>query len=168
MKKYAFSECDNFEAKLVEAVKASSVIAEMVIELECDVHVRHSWSNAISYYPAYQLADVLALSAEKSIISSNSNYYIIHEDFFECADDLMDMYGDNFDQTIRDMWGNGEHALLNHLYDICFGKGWYICYINNAPSELDVKIINALVANKEHDLLEELARERAWAIYWNR
>lgn len=79
----------------------------------------------------------------------------------------MDMYGDNFDQTIYDMWGNGEHALLNHLYDICCGKGWYICYINNAPSELDVKIINTLVANKKHDLLEELARERAWAIYWD-
>lgn len=164
---YAYSEYWDFEAKLVEAVKASQVAVEMVIERECDVHICHTWSNAINYYPADQLAGVLTLSAEKSIISSNSNYYILRRDHIECADDLMDMYGDNFDQTIYDMWGNGEHALLNRLYDICCGKGWYICYINNAPSELDVKIINALVANKEHDLLGELAKERAWAIYWD-
>lgn len=167
MEKYTYSEYWDFEAKLVEVVKDSQVTVEMVIERECDVHICHTWLNAINYYPADQLADVLTLSAKKSIISSNSNYYILHNDWFECADDLMDMYNEDFDQTIYDMWGNGEHATLNHLYDICFGKGWYICYINNAPSELDAKIINALVANRELDLLEELAKERAWAIYWD-
>lgn len=165
MKKFAFSECDNFEAKLVEAVKASSVIAEMAIERECDVHICHLWSNAISYYPADQLADVLALSAEKSIISSNSNCYILHKNYIECADDLMDMYGDNFDQTIRDIWRTGEANLLESLCGVINGDIWRVCYIDNKPSDFDIKIIDRLVYSEEYDLLKELANERAWAIY---
>ena len=167
MEKYTYSEFWDFEAKLVEAVKASQVTTEMVIEAECGVRILHSWSKVIDYYRTKYLAGVMELSAEKSIISSNSTYYIAYDKYFECTNDLMDIYGDDFDQTIYDMWGNGEDTLLKHLYDTHFGEGWYVCYINNAPSDLDVKIINALVANRELDLLEELAKERAWAIYWN-
>ena len=167
MEKYAYSEYWDFEAKLVEAVKVNRLVTEMVIETECSVHIRHLWNSAISYYPADQLADVLALSAEKSTISSNSNYYILHSNYLECVDDLMDMYGDNFDQTIYDIWGAGEANLLESLCSVVNGDTWRVYYIGNKPSDLDLKIIDKLVANKEHDLLEELARERAWAIYWN-
>ena len=167
MEKYTYSEFWDFEEKLLGDVKDSPVTIENVIEQECGVRILHSWSGVIDYYGTKYLADVMTLSAEKGIISSNSNYYIMYDEHFECTDDLMDMYGDNFDQTIFDMWGDGEHTLFNHIYNTCCGDGWYICYINNKPSELDVKIINVLVANRELDLLEELARERAWAIYWN-
>lgn len=167
MKKYAYSECGNFENKLVEAVHANRFVTEMVIETECNIRIRHSWHSAINYYPASQLADVLALSAEKSIISSNSNYYILHKDYIECADDLMSIYGYNFDQTIYDIWGTGEANLLESLCGVVNGDTWRVCYIDNEPSDLDEKIISRLVASKEHDLLDELANERAWAIYWD-
>lgn len=165
MEMYAYSEYWDFEAKLVEAVKSSQVAVEMVIERECDVHICHTWSNAINYYPADQLAGVLALSAEKSIISSNSNYYILWRDHIECTDDLMDMYGDNFDQTIRDIWRTGEANLLESLCGVINGDIWRVCYIDNKPSDFDIKIIDRLVYSEEYDLLRELANERAWAIY---
>lgn len=167
MEKYTYSEYWDFEAKLVKAVKESEITTEGVIEQECGVRIRHTFKSVIEYYGEKYLADVMTLSADRGIIDSNSKYYIMYDEYFECTNGLADIYGDDFDQTVYDMWGNGEHTLLNHLYNACWGEGWYVCYIDNAPSDLDVKIINALVANRELDLLVELARERAWAIYWN-
>ena len=167
MGKYTYSEFWDFEAKLVEAVKDSPLATEMVIEQECGVRILHSWGEVINCYGEKYLAEVLTTSAEKSIISSNSKYYIAYDEYFECTDNLMDIYGDDFDGTIYYMWGNGEHASFESLYSVYEGENLKVCYIDNAPSDLDVKIINALVANRELDLLEELAKERAWAIYWN-
>ncbi len=167
MEKYTYSEFWEFEAKLVEAVKESEITTEMVIEQECGVRIRHTFKSVIEYYGKKYLADVMTLSADKSIINSNSKYYIMYDEYFECTNDLMEVYGDDFDQTIYDMWGNGEQIPFEHLYSTYTADNWRICYINNAPSELDVKIINALVANRELDLLAELAKERAWAIYWD-
>ncbi len=166
MKKYAFSECGKFEAKLVEAVKASSVIAEMVIEQECEVSTSISWQRTVEHYPADKLADVLSLSADKGIISSNTNYYILHEDYFECVDSLIDTYGDDLDQAIRDIWNAGK-VLFKPFVGTVISDSWQLFYIGNFPSDVEVKIIDSLVANKKYDLLEELADERDWAIYWN-
>lgn len=77
----------------------------------------------------------------------------------------MDMYGDNFDQTIRDIWRTGEANLLESLCGVINGDIWRVCYIDNKPSDFDIKIIDRLVYSEEYDLLRELANERAWAIY---
>ena len=167
MEKYTYSEYWDFEAKLVEAVKDSPLATEMVIEQEYGVCILHSWGEAINYYGEKYLAEVLTTSAEKSIISSNSKYYIAYDEYFECTDDLMDIYGDDFSGTIYYMWGNGERALFGDLCDVHFANNWCVYYIDNAPSDAEIKIINTLVANKEHDLLEDLAKDKEWAIYWN-
>lgn len=166
MKKYTFDNSYNFEVKLVETVKASPVMTQLVIEEECEVSTTISWQRTIEHYPADKLADVLSLSADKGIISSNTNYYILHEDYFECVDSLIDTYGDDLDQAIRDIWNAGK-VLFKPFVDTVTSDSWQLFYIGNFPNDVEVKIIDSLVANKKYDLLEELADERDWAIYWN-
>nr|DAI46558.1 MAG TPA: hypothetical protein [Caudoviricetes sp.] len=167
MEKRTYSEYYDFEEKLLKKAKTDLDVARRVIESECGVSIVSSWNEILCYYSTKEIMDVMGLSAEKSIISSNSKYYILHDNFFECADDLMEIYGDNFDQTVFDMWGNGNHDPIIDLFGEVDGDIWRVCYIDNKPSNLDMKIIDRLVANKEYDLLVELARERAWAIYWD-
>lgn len=163
---YMHHECWDFEAKLTEVAKNNCRTAKMVIEIECEVTVVFDWNTAIHYYSAEKLADVLALSATKGIISSNDSCFLLHDDYMESVDNLIDNYED-FDQAVYDMWLSKYNYIFNSLYDVCVGKNWRVCYIENAPTSFEVKLIDSLVANREHDLLKDLAEEKAWDISWN-
>lgn len=166
MKTYEYHECWDFEAKLSEVAKNNCSIAKRVIEIECEVSITVNWDTAIHYYPAEKLADVLALSAKKGIISSNDNCFILHDDYIECVDNPISDYSD-FEQAVYELWLSEHSHIFSPLYDVCKGEGWKVCYIENAPTSFEIRLLDSLVANKEHDLLEDLAEEKAWDISWN-
>lgn len=165
MKEYKYEESFAFSLSLAEIASKSPKIAVEVISEECEVVIVDSWKAIMYHYSASELADVLALSATKGIISSNSPYYILHNNYIECTDELISDYA-NFRQAIINMW-DFECDIFKPLYDVCKGLSWRVCFIDNKPTSFDVQILNLLVANKEYELIEEMAEEKAWAISWN-
>jgi hypothetical protein len=172
MENYTYSESRTFEDMLIAGAWDNQSAIELVIERECDVRICCNWEEVIHSYPQTELADVLLESANSGIISSNSRYFILCNDGFECAEHLTDVYSiDDINQAIRNTWGEGNSELFADLniIDTVTGTNWQLFYVDmdNRPTSLDRKILDKLVANGEEDLLVELANEKCWALYWN-
>lgn len=165
MKEYKYEETFAFSLSLAEVASKSPKIAIEIISEECEIVIVDSWKAIMNHYSDSELADVLALSATKGVISSNSPYYILHNKYIECIDELVSDYA-NFRQAVINMW-DFECNIFKPLYDVCEGENWRVCFIDNKPTCFDVQILNHLVSHGEHELIEEMAEEKAWAISWN-
>lgn len=164
MKEYTYITSGSFEEKLAEKAKNDLSVAKRVIEIECEVSIAFDWNTAVYYYPANKIADVLALSARKGIVSSNEKIYILHENYIECADDLISDYED-FEQAVYSMWESKYKQVFKPLYDTVEADNWQMSYIKgNEPTSFEIRLIDSLVANREYGLLDELVTDKCWSI----
>lgn len=167
MTEYMHSENGDFLEKLAKETESNLDVARRVIEIECEVSIAFDWNTVVYYYPVNKLADVLALSARKGIISSNEKIYILHKNYIECADDLIGNYED-FEQTVYEMWDSKYRQVFAPLYDTFKTDNWQVSYIKGSePTPFEIRLLDSLVANREHGLLEELTSEKCWAISYN-